>query len=150
MSLASSGLGSLRPAINNDSQVLLIPNFSANAAFVPLLFPTKYSGSVIGLLSVKRDVTSTKNYLQPALYRQIKRGTVYLFNPTANYSERKKMEDDRQGMLHQLMLERMQALEEALQRAESGAATADDWATIRYECGMPTVKTQSLRSEKWD
>jgi len=57
------------------------------------------------------------------------------------------MEDERQGMLHQLMLERMQALEEALQRAEAGAATADDWATIRYECGMPTVKTQPLRSE---
>ena len=57
------------------------------------------------------------------------------------------MEDERQGMLHQLMLERMQALEEALQRAEAGAATADDWATIRYECGMPTVKTQTLRSE---
>jgi hypothetical protein len=67
--------------------------------------------------------------------------------PQRTTAKGKKMEDERQGMLHQLMLERMQALDEALQRAESGAATADDWATIRYECGMPTVKTQTLRSE---
>lgn len=37
----------------------------------------------------------------------------------------------------QLMLERMQQLEEALERAEAGTATADDWNIIRYECGMP-------------
>ena len=37
----------------------------------------------------------------------------------------------------QLMLERMQQLEEALERAEAGTATPDDWATIRFECGMP-------------
>jgi hypothetical protein len=39
--------------------------------------------------------------------------------------------------MHQLMLERMQMLEEALERAETGVATEDDWNIIRYECGMP-------------
>lgn len=37
---------------------------------------------------------------------------------------------------HQAMLERMQQLEEALQRAEEGKATAEDWSVIYYECGM--------------
>mgnify|MGYP003339431092 CR=1 FL=1 len=32
---------------------------------------------------------------------------------------------------HQLMLERMQQLEEALERAEAGTATADDWNIIQ-------------------
>lgn len=51
---------------------------------------------------------------------------------------------------HQAMLERMQMLEEALERAEAGVASEDDWATIRFECGMPKrriVETQTHRSE---
>jgi len=39
--------------------------------------------------------------------------------------------------LHQLMLERMQMLEEALCRAVAGVATTDDWETICIECGVP-------------
>lgn len=38
---------------------------------------------------------------------------------------------------HQAMLERQQMLEEALDRAEAGVASEDDWNIIRYECGMP-------------
>lgn len=38
---------------------------------------------------------------------------------------------------HQLMLERLQRLEEALIRAEEGRATDDDWKTIWFECGVP-------------
>jgi len=41
-----------------------------------------------------------------------------------------------EDLYQQLMLERMQMLEEALERAESGKATPDDWTTIRYECGI--------------
>jgi hypothetical protein len=37
----------------------------------------------------------------------------------------------------QAMLERMQELSEALDRAEAGKATAHDWIVIRSECGMP-------------
>jgi hypothetical protein len=51
---------------------------------------------------------------------------------------------------HQLMLERMQMLEEALRRAVAGIATQDDWETICTECGMPTAsffKTET-RSDK--
>jgi len=36
----------------------------------------------------------------------------------------------------QAMLERMQELSEALDRAEAGSATAHDWIVIRSECGM--------------
>jgi len=39
-------------------------------------------------------------------------------------------------LMHQLHMERMQILEEALTRAESGVASRADWETIRYECGM--------------
>lgn len=55
--------------------------------------------------------------------------------------------------MHQLMLERMQMLEEALERAETGVATQDDWNIIRYECGLSkrpvvTLETVTLtRSE---
>ena len=54
--------------------------------------------------------------------------------------------------MHQLVLERMQMLEEALQRAEAGVATEGDWNIIRSECGMPkrpilTLETFSIRSE---
>lgn len=43
-----------------------------------------------------------------------------------------------QNEYNQIMLERMQQLEEALERAEAGCATEDDWKVIRFECGMPT------------
>jgi len=57
--------------------------------------------------------------------------------------------------IHQLMLERMQMLEEALERAEAGVASGDDWSIIRSECGVPkrpivTLETLSIRSESWD
>ena len=41
--------------------------------------------------------------------------------------------------LHQLMLERMQMLEEALRRAVDGIATQDDWNMICTECGVPSA-----------
>jgi hypothetical protein len=41
----------------------------------------------------------------------------------------------RQDEYHQLELERMQRLDEALERAEAGHATGDDWDIIRFECG---------------
>lgn len=46
------------------------------------------------------------------------------------------MEED----FNQIMLERLQQLEEALERAESGEGTPEDWAIIRYECGIPQRK----------
>jgi hypothetical protein len=54
--------------------------------------------------------------------------------------------------MHQLMLERMQMLEEALDRAKAGVATEDDWNIIRSECGLSkrpivTLETVSIRSE---
>jgi hypothetical protein len=50
---------------------------------------------------------------------------------------------------HQLMLERMQMLEEALRRAIAGVATQDDWETICVECGVPTASIfKPDRSEK--
>jgi hypothetical protein len=54
--------------------------------------------------------------------------------------------------INQLMLERMQMLEEALERAEAGVASGDDWNIIRSECGLPkrpivTLETVSIRSE---
>lgn len=55
-----------------------------------------------------------------------------------------------EGEHNQAMLERMQMLEEALDRAEAGVATEDDWSVIRFECGMPrrqTLKLETLRSE---
>jgi hypothetical protein len=50
-----------------------------------------------------------------------------------------------EGEQHQAMLERMQMLEEALERAEAGVATGADWDIIRFECGMP--KTQTVKLE---
>ena len=38
---------------------------------------------------------------------------------------------------NQMMLERQEQIEEALRRAINHSATADDWAVIRYECGLP-------------
>ena len=55
--------------------------------------------------------------------------------------------------MHQLQLERMQMLEEALLRAEAGVASGGDWDIIRSECGLPkrpivTLETVTLtRSE---
>ena len=57
---------------------------------------------------------------------------------------------DDEGEAHQAMLERMQMLEEALERAESGVASEDDWNIIRYECEMPRrpiVQRETIRSE---
>ena len=39
---------------------------------------------------------------------------------------------------HQMQLERMQMLEEALERAEACVASESDWSTIRFECGLPS------------
>jgi len=39
---------------------------------------------------------------------------------------------------HQMQLERMQMLEDALERAEAGVASESDWSTIRFECGLPS------------
>jgi len=55
------------------------------------------------------------------------------------------------SMLNQLMLEKMQMLEEALERAEAGTASGDDWNIIRSECGVSmrpivTLQTVSIRS----
>lgn len=36
----------------------------------------------------------------------------------------------------QAMQERMQELIEALQRAETGSASGDDWKIIYFECGL--------------
>ena len=44
----------------------------------------------------------------------------------------------------QSMLERMQQLDEALERAEAGWASADDWKIIRFECGMPAKVNVNL------
>ena len=51
--------------------------------------------------------------------------------------------------IHQLMLERMQMLEDALRRGIAGVATEDDWVTICAECGMPmsSILTEETRSE---
>jgi len=39
--------------------------------------------------------------------------------------------------LHQLMLERVKMLEDALRRAIAGIATQTDWEMICTECGVP-------------
>jgi hypothetical protein len=38
---------------------------------------------------------------------------------------------------NQMQLERQELLEGALRRAINHSATDDDWAVIRYECGLP-------------
>ena len=40
------------------------------------------------------------------------------------------------GDFHQAQLERQERLEDALRRAQSFTATDDDWAIIRFECGL--------------
>lgn len=54
-----------------------------------------------------------------------------------------------EGELHQMMLERMQVLEDALRRGIAGIATEDDWEIICAECGMPmsSILTEETRSE---
>lgn len=37
---------------------------------------------------------------------------------------------------YQLELERMEQLEDAIERATQGVATEDDWNIIRFECGI--------------
>jgi hypothetical protein len=51
--------------------------------------------------------------------------------------------------MHQLMLERMQMLEDALRRGIAGVATEDDWILIFAECGMSKspIFTEETRSE---
>ena len=49
-----------------------------------------------------------------------------------------------QSEFHQLMLERMQMLEEALKRAIAGIAQQDDWEMIRIECGLPKASIFNL------
>jgi hypothetical protein len=41
---------------------------------------------------------------------------------------------------NQAMLERMQQLEEAVNRAQSGRASKDDWKVIKFECGISTKR----------
>jgi hypothetical protein len=45
-----------------------------------------------------------------------------------------------QAEYNQMQLERQEMLEEALRRAINNSATGDDWAVIRYECGLPAQK----------
>jgi len=52
------------------------------------------------------------------------------------------------GEDHQLMLERMQMLEEALRRAIAGVATTDDWEMICMECGMPRSSIFETEKER--
>ena len=51
--------------------------------------------------------------------------------------------------MQQLMLERMQMLEEALRRGVAGIATESDWLLIFAECGMPnrSILNEETRSE---
>lgn len=44
------------------------------------------------------------------------------------------------GEYAQLQNERLQMLEEAFNRAYNGFATEDDWAILRYECGLTAQK----------
>jgi hypothetical protein len=55
-----------------------------------------------------------------------------------------------QAEFHQLMLERVQMLEEALRRAIAGVATQDDWEMICTECGVPkkSIFKSETRSDK--
>lgn len=45
---------------------------------------------------------------------------------------------------HQMMLDRQREVEEAVDRAERGEATKEDWTLIRYECGL---RNQNANSE---
>jgi hypothetical protein len=43
---------------------------------------------------------------------------------------------------HQMMLERQEQLEIALYNAQNGSGTNDDWAVIRFECGLSALNNQ--------
>jgi hypothetical protein len=47
---------------------------------------------------------------------------------------------------HQMQLERMQMLEDALERAEAGIASEGDWNIIRFECSAPKRPTVILQT----
>ena len=47
------------------------------------------------------------------------------------------------------MMERMQVLEEAIDRAEAGKACSEDWDVIRRECGISKQSNLTNRSESW-
>jgi hypothetical protein len=51
-----------------------------------------------------------------------------------------------QSEYEQAMFERVQMLEDALERAEAGVATGADWDIIRYECGMPQMPIVKLET----
>jgi hypothetical protein len=55
-----------------------------------------------------------------------------------------------QAEFHQLMLERVQMLEETLRRAIAGVATQDDWEMICTECGVSkkSIFKSETRSDK--
>ena len=46
------------------------------------------------------------------------------------------------GEYHQSQLERQERLEDALRRAYNFIATDDDWAIIRFECGLSAQKME--------
>jgi hypothetical protein len=56
------------------------------------------------------------------------------------------MTDDKD--LIELCADRMRMLEEALQRAEAGVATPEDWVFIRMECGMPMTHFSTTKLGK--
>jgi hypothetical protein len=54
-----------------------------------------------------------------------------------------------EGEYHQMQLERQEMLEQALRRAINHSATEDDWAIIRYECGLPAQKLKGEFHESY-
>ena len=62
--------------------------------------------------------------------------------------QRQESEMTIEDQVHQMMLERHEMLADALERAEAGRATEDDWNTIRFECGVSRrPKSTENRSE---
>jgi hypothetical protein len=51
-----------------------------------------------------------------------------------------------QAEFAQLMLERQQMTEEALDRAKNGQASEDDWQFIRYELGLGRNENDHCRN----
>jgi len=80
------------------------------------------------------------NVLQGGLYQKV------TFDILKVPKHRKRIMSEAE--YHQAMLERMQQLEEALKRAESGQATNEDWNVIYYECGIRRAKNESDRQSK--
>lgn len=48
---------------------------------------------------------------------------------------------------HQAMMDKMRELDAALTRAEAGSATPEDWAWIRWECGLPKLPPLTTTEE---